>query len=159
VRQLNLPKGQMPAASVFARLREKYGPEKDAGQNQLSWGEGAAARGKFSPCAPDLRRQGALDIWREADGTPVDWGLMVARGSRLELPSIYPVSEFDAQRAEGCRYALGAKLDTNGRDSDHLIMGIIDKPAYALQFAQSKRLIEKGEVPTEAAASDVDFKL
>jgi hypothetical protein len=158
VRQLNLPKGKVPAASVFARLRDKYGAEQHAGNNQLAWGESETARGDFRRCAPDLRRQGRIDIWREADGTPVDWGL-IARGSRMELPSMTPVSEFEAKRAEGCQYALGATLDTKGRDWDHLIMGIIDKPAYAVQFAQSKRLIEKGQVPTEAAASGADFKL
>ncbi len=159
VRQVDLPKGRISAAEVFAQLRNKYGKEKDAGNDQLAWGEGGTANGDFKRCAPDLRRQGHLDIWRQPDGTPVDWRAQGAGSPGFALPSIYPVDENEARFAKGCHEALGARLETNGREADHLIMGIIDKPAYALQFAQSKQLIAKGEAPTKAAQTSPDLKL
>jgi hypothetical protein len=123
VRQLDLPKGQISAADVFARLRDKYGKEKDAGHNQLTWGEVATANGGFGRCAPDLRRQGRLEIWRQPDGTPSDWRPRGAGNSGFALPSMEATGEMDALFAKGCRDALGAMFDTRGRDADHLVVG------------------------------------
>ena len=83
LRQVSLPKGQVPANALYAKLRQKYGQEVHADQMGLFWGEAREDTGDraypIAYCLPRVFPRSMDQTWRTADGQPA-LALLTASG-------------------------------------------------------------------------------
>jgi len=159
LRQLSLPKGQVPPARLFDRLREKYGsPAKTRGSDSF-WTEGDAR-------CDTLTNAGGADIWRtESGATPVDAAASLAAGKQPRsgryngmAPRIVH-NDSAIRRGNDCQVGLAASYDNRKvKDWDRLVVRLFDNSTYGELFDESKRLVAAGASVSSASAEHTGAK-
>ena len=173
IRQLNLPKGQVPANALYGKLRQKYGQESHSDQMGLGWGEereaisteSSASRGDqqypMLYCLPRVQPYATSKIWRSEDGQMADLALATSGYRNLRLPSLMAQGGMDHRYVQGCKAMVSAHFETRGGGEwDNLLIGLGDLWAYRRHFDDSERLLEAGAGSVGADAEvGVDLKL
>jgi len=173
VRQLNLPKGQVPANALFAKLRQKYGQEILSDQMGLSWGEereaistessasGSAQQYPMLYCRAWTQPRGMGQIWRSESGQLAAIALATSGNYRnLQLPSLGVQGSMGHRQVQGCKPLVTAYFETRGsQEWDSLLIGLADLWTYRRHLDDSTRLLEEGAGSVGADDADVGIDL
>jgi len=163
LRQTSFPKNKVAHASVVDSLEKKYG--KASGQDPTGpgqiWYLGQVKNNLFTgaACSPSFNAANVLNIWRNPDGSPIDWKPETTRYSGM-TPSMDCNLCNERSVMTDCPAGLSATFDNIQNNTwDRLVVRVFDQRVYARLLDESKRLLENGEGFHSTSGAAVDLKL
>lgn len=165
IRQLALDKGRVTAASVFAGLRNKYGPEDHAGEFHylptLFWGEYLIDQrygGLEENCLPAQRNTSYRDFWRTDEGEVIDPFHNTARASG-GFPNLEPLNFNPPDSTRDCTVTVVANFNPRfSQEQDSINVFLFDLRLYSELFLESRARYQSGEVGSADVTDDSEIQ-
>ncbi len=137
VRLIDVDKGKIPPAQIFAQAREKYGPADVIDLGSQAWLDMDNAD---SRCAASYGSHAHRLNWRDADGSAVEWNSRTFRGAPAPFEAERNVLELRSK----CGPGVTLTLDTNDTERDRLIFRLHDPQTLYKHLTQSETMIQEG---------------
>jgi len=148
LRQIALPKGQVPAAALINQLRQRYGREASTARGQLIWSETGQVGNER--CIPAENAAQSMTIWRDEKGQIDDkW-----RPKGMRYSGMSPSLRRDSSPQERCSRLLTALIDIQSNsDWDRLEVRLFDHETYSTFHARSVEMLKAAPAAGAAPAN------
>ncbi len=158
VRQLVFEKNKVRPDQIFSQAREKYGaPDFTEGDSQ-AWVEHDQTNVN---CMAFSAAQQSRAIWRDADGSEINWMPGTFRGGGAPAPMITERHRLDY--ISKCGHGVTVTFDTReNRNWDRLVFRLHDAQTLFKHITQSEILIQEGasfgkEPATDGEKTEIKF--
>ncbi|MFC5584211.1 DUF6636 domain-containing protein [Nitratireductor kimnyeongensis] len=137
VRLVDLDKGTVSPAQIFAQAREKYGPADVTDQRSQAWFDVDNADSK---CVASYGSHAHLLAWRDENGAATEWKSRTYRGQPAPFEAERNVLEMRSK----CPSGVTLTLDANDTERDRLIFRLHDPQTLYKHLIQSEVMIQEG---------------